>query len=131
MTNELDCDTVVSEFELLSSYYVHFRTNTIGKGMNSLISLVMGKTVAVLVYSDGSGFNLPTKVDMLLIQTKTNNNVMLVNLSLVKEFLTNFHFWEALLYETLVHGIVSVIIPLNPSCWYKCRSLEPGGRMFG
>ena len=30
----LDCGFVVSEFEF---YYVHFRTNTFGKGMNPLI----------------------------------------------------------------------------------------------
>ena len=29
----LDCGIVVSEFELQSHYYVHFRTNTLGKGM--------------------------------------------------------------------------------------------------
>ena len=28
---------IVSEFELQSRYYVHFRTNTLGKGMNPLI----------------------------------------------------------------------------------------------
>ena len=31
----------VSEFEHQSSYYVHFRTNTLGKGMNSLIPPAM------------------------------------------------------------------------------------------
>ena len=34
MFNALDCGIVVSEFELQSCYYVHFRTNTIGKEMN-------------------------------------------------------------------------------------------------
>ena len=38
----LDCGIVVSEFELQSRYYVHFRTNTIGKGMNPIILPVMG-----------------------------------------------------------------------------------------
>ena len=33
----LDCDIVVSEFELLSRYRVHFRSNNIGKSMNLLI----------------------------------------------------------------------------------------------
>ena len=32
-----DCGIVVSEFELPSSYYVHFLSNAIGKGMNPLI----------------------------------------------------------------------------------------------
>ena len=36
VANVLDCD-VVSEFELQSCDYIHFRTNTLGKGMNSLI----------------------------------------------------------------------------------------------
>ena len=37
VANALDCDIVVSEFELQSRYYVHFRTNTLGKGMNPLL----------------------------------------------------------------------------------------------
>ena len=37
MANVLDCDIVVNEFELKSGYYVPFQTNTLGKGMNSLI----------------------------------------------------------------------------------------------
>ena len=35
----LDCDTLVSEFELQSRYYVHSPTYTLWKGMNPLISL--------------------------------------------------------------------------------------------
>ena len=34
----LDYDLEVSEFEFESFYKVHFRTNTPGKGMNTLIS---------------------------------------------------------------------------------------------
>ena len=37
MVKALDCGIVVSEFEFQSRYYVHFRTNTIGKVMNPLI----------------------------------------------------------------------------------------------
>ena len=33
VANELDCDIVVSEFELQLGYCVHFRTNTHGKGI--------------------------------------------------------------------------------------------------
>ena len=33
----LDCGIVVREFKLQSRYYIHFRTNSIGKGMNPLI----------------------------------------------------------------------------------------------
>ena len=35
--NELDCDTVVCEFELHSRYYIHFQINTLGKSINPLI----------------------------------------------------------------------------------------------
>ena len=37
VANMLDCDIVVSEFELQSRYYVHLRTNTLGKGINLLL----------------------------------------------------------------------------------------------
>ena len=37
LVKTLDSRIVVSEFELQSRYYVHFRTNTIGKGMKPLI----------------------------------------------------------------------------------------------
>ena len=37
MANVQDYDIVVNEFELQSRYYVHFRTNTLGKGMKPLI----------------------------------------------------------------------------------------------
>ena len=42
MVKAMDCGIVVSEFELQSRYYVHFRTNTLGKGMNPLILPAMG-----------------------------------------------------------------------------------------
>ena len=38
----MDCEIVVSEFVLQSRYYVHFRANTLGKGMNPLILPAMG-----------------------------------------------------------------------------------------
>ena len=38
----MDCGIVVRKFELQSRYYVHFRANTLGKGMNPLILPVMG-----------------------------------------------------------------------------------------
>ena len=38
----MDCGIVVSEFELQSRYYVHFRANTFVKGMNPFILLVIG-----------------------------------------------------------------------------------------
>ena len=39
MVKAMDCRNVVSEFKLQSCYYIHFRTNTLGKGMNPLIPL--------------------------------------------------------------------------------------------
>ena len=36
----LNCDLEVSKFEPQSCYYVHFRTNTFGKGMNLLIPAI-------------------------------------------------------------------------------------------
>ena len=37
MVKAMNCGIVVREFILQSRYYVHFRTNTLGKGMNPLI----------------------------------------------------------------------------------------------
>ena len=42
MVKALDSGIVVSEFELQSCYYAPFRTNTLRKGMNSLIFPAMG-----------------------------------------------------------------------------------------
>ena len=42
MVKAIDCGTVVREFVLQWRYYVHFRANTFGKGMNPLILPAMG-----------------------------------------------------------------------------------------
>ena len=42
MVKAMDCGIVVREFVLQSRYYVHFRANTLGKGMNPLILSAMG-----------------------------------------------------------------------------------------
>ena len=47
MANELDYDIVVSEFELPPQYCVHFRINTLGKGMNLIILPAMGLIITV------------------------------------------------------------------------------------
>ena len=39
MAKVLDCDILVSEFELDSLYCIHFRFNSLGKSMSTLISL--------------------------------------------------------------------------------------------
>ena len=44
MVKAMNCGIVVREFVLQSRYYVHYRANTLGKGMNPLIlSPAMGK----------------------------------------------------------------------------------------
>ena len=42
MVKALDYGIVVSEFKLQLRYYIHFRTNTLGKSMNPFILLAMG-----------------------------------------------------------------------------------------
>ena len=42
MVKVVDCGTVVREFELPSCYFVHFRANTLRKGLNLFILPVMG-----------------------------------------------------------------------------------------
>ena len=42
MVKAMDYKIVISEFELQSRYYVHFRVNTFGKGMIPLILPAMG-----------------------------------------------------------------------------------------
>ena len=37
MANMMNYDIFISKFKIQSRYYVHFRTNTLGKGMNSFI----------------------------------------------------------------------------------------------
>ena len=42
MVKAMDCGIVVREFDLQSRNYIHFRANTLGKGMNPLILPAMG-----------------------------------------------------------------------------------------
>ena len=42
MVKAMDYGIVESEFELQSRFYVHFRANTLGKGMNLFILPAMG-----------------------------------------------------------------------------------------
>ena len=42
MVKAMDCGIVVREFVLQLRYYVHFRANILGKGMNPLIPPAMG-----------------------------------------------------------------------------------------
>ena len=44
MVKAMNCGIVVREFVLQSRYYVHFRANTLGKGMNPhILPPAMGK----------------------------------------------------------------------------------------
>ena len=50
MVNQLNCDIVVNEFELQSRNYVHFLTNTLGKGKDPFIPRYgLKSTIAVLL----------------------------------------------------------------------------------
>ena len=57
MVKAMDCGIVVSEFVLQSRYYVHFRANTLGKGMNPLILPSLGQIVPLLFFSE-NGFGI-------------------------------------------------------------------------
>ena len=46
----MDCGIIVSEFVLQSRYFVHFRANTLGKGMDPLILPDMGQIVPLLFF---------------------------------------------------------------------------------
>ena len=50
MVNAMDSRIVVSEFELYPYYYVHFRTDTIGKSLNTFILPAMGYIVPLLFF---------------------------------------------------------------------------------
>ena len=47
---KLDCRIVLSKLEFPSRFYVDFRTNTVGKGMNLLILPAMGLIVLLLFF---------------------------------------------------------------------------------
>ena len=49
MVNVLNSTIVVSEFDLQSLYYVHFRTNTLEKGMNPTYASTDGLNSATTV----------------------------------------------------------------------------------
>ena len=78
----LDNNIVVSEFELKSRYYVHFRTNTHGKSMNSLIYPGIDYKVPQLsFYKDGFGIKYPRK----LICHQTKNKPKYIYLYILSE----------------------------------------------
>ena len=57
MVQAMDCKIVGSEFELQSLYYVHFRTNTLRKGMNPFIPPNYGFNSTTTAFSK-AGFGI-------------------------------------------------------------------------
>ena len=56
MVKAMDCRIVEREFMFQPRYYIHFRANTLGKGMNPLILPAMGQIVPLLFCKEnGSG----------------------------------------------------------------------------
>ena len=63
----LDCNIVITEFELQSCYRIHFRANALRKGINTLIFFIMGLIVPLLFFCMCRfGIKQPTKVNMPL-----------------------------------------------------------------
>ena len=54
VANVLECDLIVSEFELQSRYYIHFQTNTLGKHIYPLIhpSYGLNSTTTILLQAN-------------------------------------------------------------------------------
>ena len=61
MGNVLDCDIIVSEFELISPDYDHLWFNTVGKSINLFIPWILQ---LVLFYKYSFGIEYTQKVDM-------------------------------------------------------------------
>ena len=53
VANMLDYDIIISKFELELCDYIHFQTNTLGKGMNSLTTLCYGLNSTTTVLLQG------------------------------------------------------------------------------
>ena len=81
MVKAMDCGIVVSEFELQSRYYFHFRSNTLGKGMNPLI----------LILSDLLDFHM---IDNLSIAFHPFAKHMLASLSVDEMLLLRYMNWS-------------------------------------
>ena len=58
MVKELDHGIVVSEFKLQSRNYVHFQTNTFGKGMNLSNPPCYGLNTTSTVFLKKGGFGI-------------------------------------------------------------------------
>ena len=102
MVKAMDFGIVVCEFKLQSFYYVHFRANTLGKGMKPLILSAMGQIAPLLFFfENGFGIKWPTKVDMPLNKETKPIRICQQN----KEIMTHFGMF-------LGHGIyILAILP--------------------
>ena len=83
LVNAIHCRIVVSESELQRRYYVHFRTNTIGKGMIPLIFPAMVLILPHLFFSKhGFGIKWTTKFDLPLNHKTEPINEISINKSI-------------------------------------------------
>ena len=95
----MNCGIVVREFVLQSRYYVHFRANTLGKGMNPLIlPPAMGKQ------QDGLGSSALVRQ---LVQEKENSEFKPVKLRLKTDLVSYPARAEGLVNSTSSEGLES------------------------
>ena len=95
MVKAMDSGIIVSEFELQSRYYSHFRINTLGKGMNPLILLAMGKIVPLLLLGCPRG-----------VMVKAMNCGIVV-----REFVLQSRYYIHFRANTLGKGMNPIILP--------------------
>ena len=64
--NMLDCNIVVSQFKFQFSYYSHFHTNTLEKGLNPFIPSYELNSTTTTFHKGDFRIKLSTKVDIPL-----------------------------------------------------------------
>ena len=74
MANVLDCDIVVSEFELQSRYNIHFHTNTFWKGMTPSYSPRYGLNSTTTVLLQGRAWRQITHEVWYNIKQRNQTN---------------------------------------------------------
>ena len=123
MAKALDCSPDVNEFKLQSHDYIHFQTNTPGKGMNLLISPAMGwKIPLLLFYKDSFSIESPMKVNMPLNKpTKPNNsNTQLNYIFINKKWMNGALNWSILISDIRNQYTVTVT---KKKVWYSSRDI--------
>ena len=86
-------------------YYIHFWTNTLGKGVNPLINQLWIKSNQFFFYKNGFGIKEPTKVDMPLNKETKLNQMMFIGFIF---FTSNIEKIQHILYE--VGGAYSIMV---------------------